>query len=413
MDSFQTLKASDDWQDWRWQLQHRLTDLTDLKKYFSITATEEAGIEQALSNLRMAITPYYASLIDEHNPHCPIRRQAIPTEQELHKSICDLEDPLHENADSPIPGLTHRYPDRVLLLVTDQCSMYCRHCTRRRMVGATDSALPLKRIENAINYIKKTEQIRDVLISGGDPFCLSDQRLDYILGKIHAIPHIEVIRIGTRTPVVLPQRITDGLIQVLKKYHPLWINTHFNHPREITPEATAACNKLSDAGIPLGNQSVLLKGVNDCPHIMKALVQKLVRIRVRPYYLYQCDLSTGIEHFRTSVARGIEIIESLRGHTSGFAVPTYVIDAPGGGGKIPLHPNYLISQAQDKVVLRNYEGMITTYIEPQDKKSPCLNCGICKNSKLKQVGIAKLMAHKQIITINPHQGHVKRYAAGE
>lgn len=413
MDNLKSLIQSDDWQDWRWQIRNRITNVEDLKKYFIITPEEKLAINKTLNNLRMAITPYYASLIDKDNPNCPIRKQAIPTEQELKKSACDLEDPLHEDVNSPVPGITHRYPDRVLLLVTDQCSMYCRHCTRRRMAGATDKALPLKKIENAINYIKRTPQIRDVLISGGDPFCLPDNHLDFILSKLYAIPHIEVIRIGTRTPVVLPQRITDSLIQVLKKYPPLWINTHFNHPKEITPEAINACNKLSNAGIPLGNQAVLLKGINDCPHIIKKLMQKLVSIRIRPYYIYQCDLSTGIEHFRTSVARGIEIIEHLRGHTSGFAVPTFVIDAPGGGGKIPLGPNYLISQSQDKVVLRNYEGMITTYIEPRNKKSTCLECGLCKDSKIKKIGIAKLIDDEQIATLNSINNKKQKYVAGE
>ncbi len=366
----------------------------------------------------MAITPYYASLIDKNNTSCPIRKQAIPTELELQKSSCDMEDPLHEDKDSPVPGITHRYPDRVLLLVTDQCSMYCRHCTRRRIAGSNDKHLPMKQIEKAIKYIKNNSTIRDVLISGGDPFCLSDSRLDFILSKIKAISHVEVIRIGTRTPVVLPQRITDSLIETLKKYHPLWINTHFNHPKEITPEAIKACNKLSDAGIPLGNQSVLLKGVNDCPHIIKNLVQKLVSFRVRPYYLYQCDLSNGIEHFRTSVARGIEIIESLRGHTSGFAVPTYVIDAPGGGGKIPVNPQYLISQSQDKVVLRNYEGMITTYQEPDNKLSTCQECGICKSKKHPDnTGVSKIINKDGTGTLIPKDStrnkRRKNYAVGE
>ncbi|MBZ4687515.1 MAG: lysine 2,3-aminomutase [Clostridia bacterium] len=383
-------------------MRNRITKLKDLKEIVQLTPEEEKGVKSCLDSLKMAITPYYASLIHKSDTSCPIRKQAIPTEQELQKSHCDMEDPLHEDADSPVPGITHRYPDRVLLLVTDQCGMYCRHCTRRRLAGTTDKHLPMKQIEKAINYIKNTPQVRDVLLSGGDPLLLSDNRLDFILSKLYSIPHVEVIRIGTRTPVVLPQRITDSLVSVLKKYHPLWINTHFNHPKEITPEAIEACNKLSNAGIPLGNQSVLLKGVNDCPHIIRKLVQKLVSIRVRPYYIYQCDLSTGIEHFRTSVSRGIEIIEYLRGHTSGFAVPTFVVDAPGGGGKIPVNPQYMISQSQDKVILRNYEGMITTYTEPEDKKSTCRECGICKDkAKAGETGVAELINKEGTATLVP------------
>ncbi len=264
--------------------------------------------------------------------------------------------------------LTHRYPDRVLLQVSNVCAMYCRHCTRKRKVGDVDSIPRKEAIREGIAYIREHEEVRDVLLSGGDPFLLSDEQLDWILGELRAIPHVEVIRIGTRTPVVLPYRITDNLVAVLKKYHPLWINTHFNHPRELTTSAREAIAKLADVGIPLGNQSVLLAGVNDCPRVMKALVHKLVMNRIRPYYLYQCDLSEGLSHFRTPVGKGIEIMESLIGHTSGYAVPTYVIDAPHGGGKIRVMPNYLISWSTNKVVLRNYEGVITTYKEPEDYK---------------------------------------------
>ncbi len=308
---------------------------------------------------------------------CPIRKQAVPSILETHIDQSESSDPLHEEKDSPVKGLTHRYPDRVLLLVTDQCSMYCRHCTRRRFAGQTDQAMSLNKIKNALNYIKQHNEIRDVLISGGDPFCLPDQRLEYILSSLKEIKHVEIIRIGTRTPVVMPQRITEELCAMLKKYQPLWINVHFNHPNEITTESEAACSRLADAGIPLGNQSVLLKDVNDCPYVMKKLVQKLLQMRVRPYYLYQCDLSEGIEHFRTPVSRGIEIIEMLRGHTSGMAVPTFVVDAPGGGGKIPVGPQYMISNSSEKTILRNYEGVICTYTEPQDKSHDCKACGIC------------------------------------
>ena len=319
------------WNDWHWQIKNRIETIDELKKYINLTEEEEKGARLCLKSLRMAITPYYLSLIDPKNPDDPIRKEAIPTALELVRSPVDLVDPLHEDGDSPVPGLTHRYPDRVLLLVTDQCSMYCRHCTRRRFTGQNDKPMPLKQIDNAIEYIAKTPVIRDVLISGGDPLTLSDDKLEYIIKKLRAIPHVEIIRIGSRVPVVMPQRITDDLVNMLKKYHPIWLNTHFNHPNEITEESKAACEKLADAGIPLGNQSVLLKGVNDCVDIMKKLVHELVKIRVRPYYIYQCDLSVGLEHFRTPVSKGVEIIEGLRGHTSGFCVPTFVVDAPGGG----------------------------------------------------------------------------------
>jgi len=389
--------SDEQWNDWHWQMSNRITTHEELLESMSLPAEEAEQIERCLENFRMAITPYYFSLMDPKNPKCPIRQQAIPSIHELNTSSCDLEDPLHEEADSPVPGLTHRYPDRVLLLVTDQCSMYCRHCTRRRMAGQTDQALPLNRFKRALEYIRSNPQIRDVLISGGDPLTLSDDRLDFILSNLRSIPHVEIIRIGTRTPVVLPMRITDRLVEVLQKYHPIWINTHFNHPQELTVEARNALTKLANAGIPLGNQSVLLKGINDCPVTMKKLVHELVKCRVRPYYLYQCDLSVGIEHFRTSVATGLKIIEMLRGHTSGFAVPTFVVDAPGGGGKIPLQPNYLISQSNDKVVLRNYEGVISVYQEPEDKTSSCKTCSKpCTNSKSRQIGLGKLLKGEQI-----------------
>jgi len=389
--------CDEQWNDWNWQMSNRITTHEDLIKCMALSNVEAEQIKCCLENFRMAITPYYFSLLNPRDPQCPIRKQAIPSIDELSKSSCDLEDPLHEEADSPVPGLTHRYPDRVLLLVTDQCSMYCRHCTRRRMAGQTDRALPLNRFKLALDYIRANPQIRDVLISGGDPLTLSDERLDYILSNLRSISHVEIIRIGTRTPVVLPMRITDHLVQVLQKYHPIWINTHFNHPQELTVEARHALNKLANAGIPLGNQSVLLKGINDCPVIMKKLVHELVKCRVRPYYLYQCDLSRGIEHFRTSVSTGLEIIEMLRGHTSGFAVPTFVVDAPGGGGKIPLQPNYLISQSNDKVILRNYEGVISVYQEPEDKTSRCKTCSVdCSSPKSHQVGLIKLLKGERI-----------------
>lgn len=383
----------EEWNDWRWQLTNRITDVDTLKKVILLTPEEEEGIRSCLDTLRMAITPYYASLMNPNDPGCPIRRQAVPTSRELYRAASDMLDPLAEDTDSPTPGLTHRYPDRVLFLVTDQCSMYCRHCTRRRMAGTNDHALPREQVEKALDYIRKTPQVRDVLISGGDGLLISDHQLEWLLKSLREIPHVEIIRIGTRTPVVMPQRITPELVTMLKKYHPIWLNTHFNHPREVTEEAAVALARLADAGIPLGNQSVLLRGVNDCLGVMRALVHALVKNRVRPYYIYQCDLSQGIEHFRTSVSKGIEIIEGLRGHTSGFAVPTFVVDAPGGGGKIPVMPQYLISQSPDRVVLRNYEGVIATYAQPSDYKSPdCSKCSYCQES----LGVHGLLQGQEI-----------------
>lgn len=381
------------WNDWGWQVRNRIETIDQLKTYMDLSEKEIEDIKKCLRVFRMAITPYYLSLINPNHKNDPVRKQAVPTGLEAFKSRSDLEDPLHEDGDSPIPGLTHRYPDRALLLVTDQCSMYCRHCTRRRFAGQKDCSLPKTQVDDAINYIAKTPQIRDVLISGGDPLLLSDDRLEDILIKLRKIPHVQIIRIGSRIPVVMPQRITQNLCDILKKYHPIWLNTHFNHPKELTEEAKEALTKLADAGIPLGNQSVLLKGINDCPAIMKNLVHELVKNRVRPYYIYQCDLSQGIEQFRTSVAAGLEIIEFLRGHTSGFAVPTYVVDAPGGGGKIPVMPQYLISQSPESVVLRNYEGVIARYSEPQDKSRGCGkdSCQGCELSAADKTGITSLM----------------------
>ncbi len=368
------------WNDWHWQIENRITTVEDLKKVINLTPQEEKDITEVSKNFRMGITPYYASLMDVDDPRCPVRMQAVPVIAENHRSDADMLDPLHEDEDSPAPGLTHRYPDRVLFLITDQCSMYCRHCTRRRLAGETDGARSMEDIDKCIEYIRNTPVVRDVLLSGGDCLLVEDDVLEYIIKKIREIPHVEIIRMGSRTPVVCPQRITDNLVNMFKKYHPLWLNTHFNHPKEMTPEAQEACRKLADAGLPLGNQSVLLRGVNDCPHIMRDLVHDLVKNRVRPYYIYQCDLSLGIEHFRTSVSAGIEIIEGLRGHTSGYAVPTFVVDAPGGGGKIPVMPQYMISQSPEKVILRNYEGVITTYSEPQLPKLDC-TCDYCTGKK--------------------------------
>ncbi|MBQ9864497.1 MAG: lysine 2,3-aminomutase [Bacteroidales bacterium] len=382
--------TDEQWNDWKWQVKNRIETYEQLSQYFTFEPEEAEGIKQALAKFRMAITPYYLSLIDPNDPYDPIRRQAIPQGAECNIAPADLNDPLHEDEDSPAPGLTHRYPDRVLFLITDMCSMYCRHCTRRRFAGQKDDESPSERIEKCLAYIERTPEVRDVLLSGGDALMVSDKKLEYIIQRLRAIPHVEIVRIGSRTPVVCPQRITDDLCNMLKKYHPIWLNTHFNHPNEMTPEAQAAVAKLADAGIPLGNQTVLLRGVNDCVHVMKKLMHELVRNRVRPYYIYQCDLSMGLEHFRTPVSKGIEIIENLRGHTSGYAVPTFVVDAPGGGGKTPVMPQYVISQSPDKVILRNFEGVITTYTEPREYHEEC-HCEACEAKRRVDEGVASLL----------------------
>ncbi len=353
------------WNDWRWQLSNRLNSLEELARVIELTEEEREGLG-APDKFRVDITPYFATLVDPYDPHCPVRKQVLPLGRELRAFTSMMEDSLAEDAHSPVPGLVHRYPDRVLMLVTTQCASYCRYCTRSRIVG--DAAANFSRQEHQaqIDYIKATPQVRDVLLSGGDPLTMTPKVLGRLLEDLRAIPHVEIIRIGSRVPVFLPQRIDQEFCEMIRKVHPMWINIHVNHPKEITPELREACARLADAGVPLGNQSVLLAGVNDSVHIQRMLVHELVKMRVRPYYLYQCDLVEGAGHFRTSVARGIEIIEGLRGHTSGYAVPTYVVDGPGGGGKIPVMPNYVVSVAPGKVVLRNYEGFITTYAEPMD-----------------------------------------------
>jgi lysine 2,3-aminomutase len=355
----------EEWDDWHWQLKHRVTRAEQLKLILNLSQEEIEAIEASKGRLATAITPYFAKLMDRHDSNCPIRRQAIPTLHEFHLSPADLLDPCAEDENTPVPHLVHRYPDRVLLLVTDKCAVYCRYCTRRRMVGESEKSITAEELDQALAYIQSTKKIRDVLISGGDPLLLEDEVLDGILAKIHKIPHVEVIRIGTRVPVTLPQRITPSLTAILKKYHPLWMSIHFTHPKEITKEVRRSCGLLSDAGIPLGSQTVLLRGINDRPVVMKRLMHELLKTRVRPYYIYQCDLAMGTEHFRTPVAVGINIIEKLRGHTTGYAVPSFVIDAPGGGGKIPVGPTYLISQDKGKMVLRNYQGRVFEYQEPR------------------------------------------------
>lgn len=355
----------DCWYDWKWQLRNRITSLDVIRELMPLTRREEEGIKRATGRLAMAITPYFFSLIDRQDPKCPIRKQAIPRLEEFSVASCEMVDPCGEDSHSPVPGLVHRYPDRALLIVTDSCAMYCRYCTRKRMVGEEHPPMPVDRLDDALKYIRSKKSIRDVLISGGDPLMMKSEVLENYIAKLRAIPHIDIIRIGTRVPVTLPMRVNEELVSMLRKYHPLYISIHFSHPREITPEVAKACTLLADAGIPLGSQTVLLKGVNDRTATMKKLMHELLKIRVRPYYLYQCDMAMGTGHFRTPVTVGMNIIEELRGHTTGYAVPTFVVDAPGGGGKIPVAPNYLLSQAKGKVVLRNYENKIFTYTEPE------------------------------------------------
>ncbi len=402
------------WQDWKWQLKHSIRDIETFEELLGISfySSEKEKLKDTVKKFPLSITPYYLSLIDSADfRNDPIFLQSFPSPDELTILDEELEDPLSEETDSPVKGITHRYPDRVLFHISNICSMYCRHCTRKRKVGDIDYIPGKEELLKGIEYIRNTPEVRDVLLSGGDPLMLSDDYLDWILSEISSIPHVEVIRIGSRMPVVLPYRITDDLVNVLKKYHPIWLNTHFNHPREITSSSKAALKKLADAGIPLGNQTVLLAGVNDCQRIIKKLVHKLVQSRVRPYYLYQCDLSEGLSHFRTPIGKGIEIMENLIGHTSGFAVPTYVIDAPHGGGKIPVMPNYIISWSTNRVILRNYEGIITTYKEPDSYKQVYCDrkCNDCRlqlkledATEYKGVGIAKLLAdHDDTTTLVP------------
>lgn len=353
------------WNNWRWQLSNRINTVEEFEKVIPLSESEREALSAA-NLFRVDITPYFISLIDPDDPEDPIRKQVVPTARELIPFTAMMEDSLAEDRHSPVPGLVHRYPDRVLMLVTTQCATYCRYCTRSRIVGDPSATFSRAEFEAQIEYLQRTPQVRDVLLSGGDPLVLAPKILEEILARLRAIPHIEIVRIGSRVPVFLPMRITNELTDMLQKYHPLWLNIHVNHPNEISTELDEACDRLTRAGIPLGNQSVLLAGVNDNVHIQRELVHKLVRIRVRPYYLYQCDLVEGAGHFRTPVAKGVEIMEGLRGHTSGYAVPQYIIDAPGGGGKIPVSPQYMLSQSDHKIILRNYEGYVTTYEEPTD-----------------------------------------------
>jgi lysine 2,3-aminomutase len=362
-------KASIQWNDWRWQIRNRIRTLEQLSGYLP-GLSGRADLKAVIAKYPMAITPYYASLIRRADLSDPVFRMSVPNPQEMCDPPCLSEDPLEEHVDMPVPGLIHRYRDRALLIATTTCSMYCRHCTRKRIAGTRESCISARRLRQVVEYLQAHPEISDVIVSGGDPLTMADAAIESVLSALRSVPSVQVIRIGTRVPVVLPMRITDELVQMLRKYHPLWINTHFNHPNELTAESAGACAKLADAGIPLGNQSVLLRGVNDQPQILEELCRGLIRMRVRPYYLYQCDLVRGVEHFRTSVRAGIEIMEYLRGRVSGIAIPTFVVDAPHGGGKIPVLPNYVVSMSPTHTVLRNYEGLLINYPEPGVESMP-------------------------------------------
>ncbi|MBL9167717.1 MAG: KamA family radical SAM protein [Verrucomicrobiales bacterium] len=356
-----------EWNSWQWQLKNRITNLTSLQRLMpTLTPEELAGVQLANTKLAMAITPYFFSLIDAADENCPIRSQVIPRLEETSTAPWEMSDPCGEDSHSPVPGLVHRYPDRVLFLVTDRCAAYCRYCTRSRLVSNATGYDFHPEFDRQIEYIAKTPSVRDVLLSGGDPLLFSDEKLEFLLSRLRAIPHVEFLRIGTRIPLFLPQRITPELCSMLKQYHPLFMSIHSNHPRELTTEVRDALGRLADAGIPLGNQSVLLRGVNDDPLVMKAHLQKLLMCRVRPYYIYQCDLIAGSSHLRASVRKGLEIMQSLRGHTTGYAVPQFVIDAPGGGGKVPINPEYVLQHNADRVVFRNFEGKVFEYPEAAD-----------------------------------------------
>jgi len=393
-----------DWHDWRWQMRARIRTVEQLLERFPRLPHPD-GVREALNRFQMAITPYYASLIEKLDASDPIFRMAVPQVQELINPAFLEADPLGEEQHSPVPGLIHRYPDRALLITTSVCAMYCRHCTRKRVTGECESQLDAAHIPAMVGYLQAHPEIHDVIVSGGDPLTLATPTLERILAAIRSVDTIEVIRIGTRTPVTLPMRITDELTEMLRKYHPVWINTHFNHPRELTREAVAACARLANAGIPLGNQCVLLRGVNDDVRVMEALCRGLVKARVRPYYLFQCDLVPGVEHFRTPISKGIEIMEYLRGRVSGLAIPTYVVDTPGGGGKIPVAPTYMVSQSPTHTVFRNFEGMLMSYPEP------CLDVAsdVVPSAPPAAQGVWELAAgHAQVIRPAPPQRNRKR-----
>jgi lysine 2,3-aminomutase len=363
--------SDEQWNDWRWQLRHRLETREDLEQYLRLTDDERRGVEIAPGLFRIGVTPYYAELMDADHASCPVRMQVVPRGAEARVSVGEYVDPLGEDSLSPVRCIVHRYPDRVLFLALDRCAIYCRHCNRRRMVGQETGIIAREDLEAGLDYIRRTPAVRDVLISGGDPLTLSTDKLDWLLGQVRAIDHVDIVRIGTRVPVCLPMRIDDALCAMLKRHHPLYINTHFNHPKEITDEARAACGKLADAGIPLGNQTVLLRGINSQPRTIEVLNRALLKMRVRPYYLFQGDPVQGTDHLRTPVGAGIEIMEHLRGRITGLGIPHFVIDAPGGGGKIPMGPNYLLAWGTDRLTLRNYENKTVTYVEPEARDCAC------------------------------------------
>lgn len=363
--SFYPDASAEEWCDWRWQLRHRIRDLAELERVFVLSEDERSTVERVGGRLPLGITPYYASLMDPQDLEDPLRITMIPVRGEMVRTPGEADDPLDEEGDSAVPGLVHRYPDRVLFLVTNFCATYCRYCTRARMVGHTgEFHASYQQYQQAIDYIAAHPEVRDVLLSGGDPLTMADDRLEWILSRLRQIEHVEFVRIGSKIPVVLPQRITPEFVAMLRRYHPLWLSIHFMHPTEMTPEVQQACERLADAGIPLGSQTVLNRGVNDDVATMKELMHRLLKARVRPYYIYQCDPISGSSHLRTPIEKGLEIMDGLRGHTTGYAVPTYVVDAPHGGGKIPLLPNYLVGRDGDDVLLRNFEGEVYRYPDP-------------------------------------------------
>lgn len=393
-----------EWNDPVWQMRNVITDAEKLSEVISLGKKEKEDVRRAIKHSRFQVTPYYLSLIDENNPECPIRMQIVPTLAELKTGIGGLADPLAEDADSPVPRLVHRYPDRVLFLVAENCSMYCRFCTRRRHILDRTSKQLSAEHNKAIEYIAAHKEVRDVILSGGDALMLAASVLEEIIKKLKELPHVEIIRVASRTPCVFPMRVTDEYVSMLKKYQPIYFMTHFEHPYEITPYAAEACAKIADAGMPISNQSVLLRKINSDPFIMKKLSHDLLKIRVKPYYIYQCDLAEGIEHFRTSVSKGFEIMEYLRGHTSGLALPTFVVDAPGGGGKIPVMPNYLLTLTDERVVMRNYRGMMSSYTNPGEHDSTCSTAGAIKSELTpefsKNMGYLDLVNGKRV-TLKP------------
>jgi lysine 2,3-aminomutase len=394
-------KKLSQWNDWRWQIRNRIRSLDQLAQYVP-SLIGRGELQKVIEKYPMAITPYYASVIRRADMSDPVFRMSVPNIQEMSDPPCLTDDPLEEHQDMPVPGLVHRYRDRALLIATTMCSMYCRHCTRKRIAGTRETAISARRMRQVQEYLFNHPEITDVIVSGGDPLTMADAAIEAMLSTLRSVPSVEVIRIGTRVPVVLPMRITDELVNMLKKYHPLWINTHFNHPQELTEESRTACAKLADAGIPLGNQTVLLRGVNDDPQVIEKLCRGLIRTRVRPYYIYQCDLVRGVEHFRTSVRKGIEIMEYLRGRVSGIAIPTFVVDAPHGGGKIPVLPTYVVSMSPTHTVLRNYEGLLVSYPEPGVDTEPA--AGVART----EPGVWELVSGKADVIQPAHTQRMDR-----